>query len=203
MNRTFLSAAIGLAAFGLVACGGDDDSTDTTAAATAATATAVPTTAAPVTTTEAPATTDATATTEAAPTSKAPQTTAASTTATPGAAAGTGAEAEITAAFTAAFDSSTSFADKQAYIEDADALQATIEAYTEAGAAVGGIALQPTAVAVTGDAAVVTYDVLFAGTSIYQGLEGGAKLVDGHWVVTKEKFCDFMAQARNPVPCPA
>ena len=51
-------------------------------------------------------------------------------------------EAEAVAlAWTTAFDSNIDFATKAPFIADADALRPTIDAYTPAGAAVGGIAL--------------------------------------------------------------
>ena len=111
------------------------------------------------------------------------------------------ADAEAAAlAWTAAFDSTTGFDEKAPYIADAEALRATIEAYTPAGEAVGGIALSPTDVVVDGDTATITYDVMFAGQPAYQGQEGVAERVDGAWQVSRDEFCGFMAAARNPCP---
>ena len=61
---------------------------------------------------------------------------------------------------------------RRAHIADAEALRTTIEAYTPAGEAVGGIALSPTDVVVDGDTATITYDVMFAGQPAYQAQEG-------------------------------
>ena len=70
------------------------------------------------------------------------------------------------------FDSSVGFDEKAPHIEDADALQATVEAYTAASAAMGGITLEPTEVVVDGDTANVTYDVMFGDTAAYTALSG-------------------------------
>jgi iron complex transport system substrate-binding protein len=179
-----LPTVIVAAVIAVASCGGDDDDsgegTTTVAAETAASATTVP-----------PATTAPVATTVAA----GPDTTAAA-----GAyVAGADPEADAVAtAWTTAFDSTVDFATKAPYIADAEALQPTIEAYTPAGEAVGGIALVPTSIVITGDTAAVTYDVMFAGQVAYQGQEGTVERVDGEWVVSRDEFCSFMASARNP-----
>jgi iron complex transport system substrate-binding protein len=103
-------------------------------------------------------------------------------------------------AWTAVFDSSVAFDDKAAHLEDADALAATIDAYAQAGSAMGGITLDPTAVEVDGDTATITYDVLFGGTAAYTDQTGTMTLVDGLWVVSRDEFCGFMASARNACP---
>ncbi|MEZ5252076.1 MAG: hypothetical protein R2713_23575 [Ilumatobacteraceae bacterium] len=98
------------------------------------------------------------------------------------------------------FDSSVGFDEKAPHIEDADALQATVEAYTAASAAMGGITLEPTEVVVDGDTANVTYDVMFGDTAAYTALSGVIAPVDGTWVVSRSEFCGFMASARNACP---
>ena len=103
-------------------------------------------------------------------------------------------------AWSRVFDSNVPFAEKAAHIEDAAGLQATIEAYTTAGATMGGISLTPTDVVVNGDVATITYDVLFGGTVAYSALEGTLSLIDGTWVVGRAEFCGFMASARNACP---
>jgi iron complex transport system substrate-binding protein len=158
-------------ALALAGCGDDDDD-----------AVAPTTTTAPSTTTIAP---------DATPASAA----AAAGSYVPGADPEADAVAE---AWTAAFDSTTGFDDKAPFIADADALRTTIEAYTPAGDAVGGIALVPTAIVITGDTAAVTYDVTFAGQPAYQDQDGVVDRVDGAWVVSRDEFCGFMAAARNP-----
>jgi iron complex transport system substrate-binding protein len=65
----------------------------------------------------------------------------------------------------------------------------------------GGISLAPTAVAVDGDTATVTYDVMFGDRAAYSDLEGVITLVDGTWVVPRAEFCSFMSSAR--ISCPA
>ena len=98
------------------------------------------------------------------------------------------------------FDSSVGFDDKAMHLEDADSLRGTVEAYTAAGDAMGGITLVPTAVVVDGDTATVTYDVMFGDTAAYTALGGVITQVDGTWVVSRTEFCSFMAWARNACP---
>jgi iron complex transport system substrate-binding protein len=135
--------------------------------------------------------------------SAAPATTTAGPATTAAAAAGEyvrGADPDVDAvatAWTTAFDSTVDFATKAPFIADADTLRPTIEAYTPAGEAVGGIALVPTSIAVNGDTAAVTYDVMFAGQVAYAGQEGTLERVDGEWIVSRDEFCSFMAAARN------
>lgn len=104
------------------------------------------------------------------------------------------------AAWSVVFDSSAGFDDKSAHVEDAEALRSTIEAYTATGAAMGGITLVPNNVVVNGDAATVTYDVMFGDSAAYTDLSGLITLVDGTWVVSRAEFCSFMASARNACP---
>jgi iron complex transport system substrate-binding protein len=103
-------------------------------------------------------------------------------------------------AWSLVFDSSVTFDDKAPHVEDADALRATIDAYTAAGDAMGGITLVPTEVVVAGDTATVIYDVMFGGTAAYTALTGEIALIDGTWVVSRAEFCGFMASARNACP---
>ena len=58
----------------------------------------------------------------------------------------------------------------------------------------------PTVVAIDGDSATLTYDVMFGEETAYTALEGEMTLVDGVWVVSREEFCSFMASARNACP---
>ncbi len=104
------------------------------------------------------------------------------------------------AAWSLAFDSTVGFDGKAAHIEDAEELRSTIESYTAAGDAMGGITLDPTNVVVNGDTATVTYDVMFGGTAAYSDMTGVVALVDDTWVVSRAEFCTFMASARNACP---
>ncbi len=103
-------------------------------------------------------------------------------------------------AWTKVFDSTVPFEDKAIHVAEADALRETIDAYETAGSSMGGISLQPTDVAIDGDTAMVTYDVLFGESTAYSALTGTITLVDGTWVVGRDEFCGFMASARNPCP---
>jgi iron complex transport system substrate-binding protein len=114
--------------------------------------------------------------------------------------AGAGDAATAGEAWARVFDSNVPYADKAAHIEDAAGLQTTIESYTTAGEAMGGITLTPTDVVVNGDTASITYDVLFGTTVAYSALDGTISRVDGTWVVGRDEFCSFMASARNACP---
>jgi iron complex transport system substrate-binding protein len=187
MRLRTLSTLTLTGALALVAACGDDDDATTEA----------------VETTEATETTEVVETTEAVEATEAPATTAATTSApaTGGYVPGADPDADAAAlAWTTAFDSTLGYDAKATAIADAAALRPTIEAYTPAGDAVGGITLEPTAVVVTGDTAAITYKVLFAGTSPYPEQDGTVQRVDGVWVVGREEFCAFMGMARNPCP---
>jgi len=108
----------------------------------------------------------------------------------------TGDEADVAAAWAVVFDSSADFEDKAPHLVDAESLASTIDAYTATGDGFGGISLVPTAVTIDGDAATVTYDVIFGGNPAYSDLTGTIDLVDGTWVVPRSEFCSFMASAR-------
>lgn len=112
-----------------------------------------------------------------------------------------GAEEQAAAdAWIVVFDSTSTFEATAPHLEDAEALAATVASYAEAGSAMGGISLEPTAVTVDGDTASVTYDVYFGENAAYTALAGEMTLVDGVWVVSREEFCSFMASARNSCP---
>jgi iron complex transport system substrate-binding protein len=103
-------------------------------------------------------------------------------------------------AWSLVFDSSVTFDDKAPHVENAEALRATIDAYTDAGDAMGGITLVPTEVVVARDTATVTYDVMFGATAAYTALTGEIARINGTWVVARAEFCGFMASARNACP---
>lgn len=174
--RTAALVAAGLLAAG---CGSaaDDAGTEAGGATTATTATTAPTTTAPTTT--------------------------ATTTAVDGASEAVPAGlddpdgAAVAAAWSVVFDSATAFDDKAPHLAEAESLRSTIETYAATGSRMGGIALEPTAVTVTGDTATVTYDVLFGGNVAYGDLTGAVERVGGTWVVSRDEFCSFMASART------
>ena len=107
-------------------------------------------------------------------------------------------EVAVAEAWTTVFDSSVAPEQKSAYLEDPAAAAATLTAYATTGEMVQGITLEPTDVAIEGDTATVTYDILFAGTSTYQDQTGEVVNMDGTWKITTEQFCSFMATARTP-----
>ena len=102
-------------------------------------------------------------------------------------------------AWTTAFDSTTGFDAKAAVIADAEALRPTIEAYTPAGEAVGGITLEPTDVvdhrATPRRSRTRSSSPAPARTP---SRRARSQRVDGVWVVSRDEFCGFMAMARNP-----
>ncbi|MEZ5176587.1 MAG: hypothetical protein R2823_10365 [Acidimicrobiia bacterium] len=97
------------------------------------------------------------------------------------------------------FDSTTTFEEKAPFLVDPEGLESTVDAYTDAGAAVGGIFLEVTAVGISDDLASVNYDLLFGGNVFQPDQQGDAVRVDGRWQVTRDYFCSIMALAR--VPC--
>ena len=149
-------------------------------------------------------TTTTTTTVETTTTAPEPTTTTSSPTtieAPPAIVAGKDPEVDaVVEAYRTAFDSTMDFESKAPFIEDSDSLADTIAAYQAAGAALGGIKLEPKSVEIDGTAATVTYDVLFADAVAYADLTGEAVNVDGQWLVTKDQFCGFMATARTPCP---
>jgi iron complex transport system substrate-binding protein len=96
------------------------------------------------------------------------------------------------------FDSSIPFDDKVALIEGGESHRADHEGYVAAADAVGGITVEPTDVAPSGDSATVTYRVLFGGNEAYADLTMDVTRVDGEWVVPTDAFCGFLASARTP-----
>jgi len=101
-------------------------------------------------------------------------------------------------AWTTVFDSSVPAGDKAPHLEDPAAVADTLAAYAATGDAMQGITLAATDVAVDGETATVTYDILFAGTPTYEDQTGEVVNVDGAWTVTTDQFCSFMATARTP-----
>jgi iron complex transport system substrate-binding protein len=100
------------------------------------------------------------------------------------------------------FDSAVPFDDKSPHLEDADQLEPSNAAYAAAGEELGGISLDPTGASVDGDAATVTYDVLFGGTVAYSDLTGTISMIDGVWTVTRNDYCGFLSSARTPCEAP-
>ena len=108
---------------------------------------------------------------------------------------------EITALYEVVFSSETGYDEKAPLIDDPTGLEDTVTEYQETGEQMGGVSLAAKDISVAGDVAVVTYDLLFAGTPTYPNLTGDAVRIDGVWKITREMFCSIMTSAR--VGCPA
>lgn len=107
---------------------------------------------------------------------------------------------EIVEVYRIAFDSTTTFEEKAAVIEDTTGLEDTVDTYASTGDSVGGVTAEPTAVTVEGDDAVVVYTLYFSGNPTYAGLNGTAVKIDGGWKITRDMFCSVMASARSACP---
>lgn len=176
----------------IVAACGSDGGTNVTTVAPAAAETSAPTTTAPPTTTAAPATTAAPSTTTTA-TSEAP----------PPAGIVAGEDADVDAiveVFAVVFDSTTTFAEKEPFIEDASGLEETVDTYTSTGQSVGGVTVQVTAVTIDGDTADVIYTLEFSGNPTYPDQEATATRTEAGWQVSRTAFCGVMASARSACP---
>lgn len=170
----------------IAACGGDDSGDDTTEAeATTTTEAAVETTttaAAETTTTVAEATTTTAAEESGIVPGQDPEVDA------------------IVEVYQVVFDSSTSFEDKAAFIDDPSGLEDTIATYQTTGESVGGVAAEPDEVTIDGENAQVVYTLYFSGNPTYPGQQGTAVLTDEGWQVTRDMFCGVMASARSACP---
>lgn len=186
MRRTFLTGMLAVSVV-LVACGSGDAPSADTIADVSATEPAAETTI--ETTTPRETTPPETTTAETTP----PETTTPETTTAPD--PDDPAEA-ASAAWSLVFDSTVAFDDKAPHLANAEALRPTVEAYSAAGDAFGGISLEPTAVEVSGESAAITYDVNFGANPAYSDQSGTVDLVDGVWTVSRDEFCSFMASAR-------
>lgn len=137
---------------------------------------------------------------ETEPAASPPATTAAAPTSESTDAAADPDEQAVRTAWSTVFDSSVPVADKLEHLAEPDLAEPVLAAYATAGEQVGGISLEPTAVAIDGETAEVTYDVLFGGTAAYSDQTGTVERSGDTWVVGTEQFCSFMASARTPCP---
>jgi hypothetical protein len=180
-----LSVALVLVA---TACGADAEPaaapTTTAPAPTTTATTAPPTTAPPTTTTVAPTTTEAEASVEPA-------------------AIVPGEDADVDAvveAYAIVFDSTTTYEEKVPYLVEPEGLEGTVADYAETGELFDGVSVEATGVSIEGDAAVISYSLLFGGNPTYTDLSGDAVRTDAGWQISRSMFCDLMKSAR--VGCP-
>ncbi|MCY4273741.1 MAG: hypothetical protein OXF00_13995 [bacterium] len=96
------------------------------------------------------------------------------------------------------FDSAVDFSEKTSHLEDAASLESSNAGYAVAAQALGGIRLEPTAAEVDGDAATITYNVLFGENPAYEDLTGEIQRVNATWTVSREAYCGFLSSARAP-----
>jgi hypothetical protein len=187
-----LSALLVLTA---AACGGGADPAATTTTLAPTTTALAPTTTV-TTTTLAPTTTVTT-------TTLAPTTTEASAAVEP-AEVVPGADADVDAvveAYAIVFDSTTTYEEKVPYLVEPEGLEDTVAEYAETGEQFGGVSVEATGVSIDGDAAVISYSLLFGGNPTYTDLRGDAVRTDAGWQITRAMFCSLMTSAR--VGCPS
>jgi hypothetical protein len=182
MRRTLKLMSLAAVVALLAACGSETATSTTVAEATTTTAVEQTTSTAADTTTTAAAETTTTAAAEPIVPGEDPEVDA------------------IVAVYTVAFDSATSFEEKAAVIVDPTGLEETVAAYATTGESMGGVTTQVEAVVIDGDAAEVTYTLMFAGNPTYPGLNGDAVLTEAGWMISRDMFCGIMASAR--VGCP-
>ncbi len=107
-------------------------------------------------------------------------------------------EAAAMSAWAIVFDSNAEWSLKAPHIGDSENLEASNEQYRAGGEAMGGFSLRPTMAVIEGDTATITYDVLFGESAAYRDLMGVIDLIEGTWVVSRDTYCGFLAQARTP-----
>lgn len=155
------------------------------------------------TTTLAPTTTALAPTTTVTTTTLAPTTTEASAAVEP-AEVVPGADADVDAvveAYAIVFDSTTTYEEKVPYLVEPEGLEDTVAEYAETGEQFGGVSVEATGVSIDGDAAVISYSLLFGGNPTYTDLRGDAVRTDAGWQITRAMFCSLMTSAR--VGCPS
>lgn len=190
MKRAMMTAlALALVA---AACGGGDDTGSAAETSTTAAPETTTTTAAETTTTTVAETTTTTEATTTTTTQAVTETTFEST--------GDPDVDAVMIAFMVAFDSSSPFAEKAPYIDDPTGLEGTVDTYMQTGNSMGGVTVSVTDVAIDGDTASVTYDLLFNGNPVYPDQTGTAVFVDDAWKVPRDVFCGLMASARSNCP---
>jgi hypothetical protein len=107
---------------------------------------------------------------------------------------------EIVAVYDIVFSSETTYEEKVPYIVEPEGLEATVDDYMATGTAMGGVTVVVRDVAVDGDTAEVSYDLILGGNPTYPDLTGDATLTDEGWKVSREMFCGLMASARAVCP---
>ena len=107
----------------------------------------------------------------------------------------------VATAFETAVDSSLSYDEQAPFIEDAEAFRETIENYPAAADVVMGISAEVTGVSIDDDTAAITYVLSFNGVDAgYGDLDGTMARIDGTWVVPRDEYSAFQAQAFNNCP---
>ena len=107
----------------------------------------------------------------------------------------------VATAFETAVDSTLTYEEQAPFIEDAEALRATIEHYPAAADVVMGISAEVANVSIDGETAAITYVLSFNGVDAgYGELDATMALLNGAWVVPTDEYCAFQAQARNNCP---
>jgi hypothetical protein len=110
-------------------------------------------------------------------------------------------EQAVAEAFETAVDSSLGFDEQAPFIEDAESIRETIENYPIAAEAVLGIRAVVTDVSIDGDVAEIRYVLYFNDVEApYGELDGTLTNVDGAWMLSRDEYCAFQAQARNNCP---
>jgi hypothetical protein len=115
-----------------------------------------------------------------------------------------GADADVDAvveAYAIVFDSTTTYEEKVPYLVEPEGLEDTVAEYAETGEQFGGVSVEATGVSIDGDAAVISYSLLFGGNPTYTDLRGDAVRTDAGWQITRAMFCSLMTSAR--VGCPS
>ncbi|MDY7106143.1 MAG: hypothetical protein S0880_33585 [Actinomycetota bacterium] len=191
MNTAMRSiAALALAGALLAGCGDDDDDagTDDTTTTSAEESTAA-----------ADETEETTTTTEAVAETTTTTAAVADTTTTAAAAELDTSDPDVAGvveAYTTVFDSSVAAAEKEPYLPEFAALEPVLGQFATAAGALGGVTVDVTDVAVDGDAATATFDILAGGAPYAEDFSGAAVRTDTGWGIPQDDVCTLFGYAQ-------
>ncbi|MEU8132568.1 hypothetical protein [Streptodolium elevatio] len=145
--------------------------------------------------------------TSAAPSSSAPATSASATGGSSSAPAGapadpatfTADQKAAAASFTQMLDAKVPVDQRKAGIQDAAGIAPLLDQLL-ANPALGTASIKVNDVAVSGDKAVVSFDVIVGGAPFYPNQKGEAVKQDGKWLVGKKTVCGFGTGLGIPAP---